>query len=272
MIATGHRRRARRAAHDRAERRRLPARTRGPRTRAHRHQQPARAVQPGARLLHRGDQRPARQGPAGLPAPPDDEERRAVHHARAEGIRRQGAVGAGARTGAREGAVGGAARRAGSARDRAGGAGTCAGHARRAERPVRARADAALVHAAVCRPSVHRHSARAPSGGGGATGRDPGHALHRQRLPARCTHAHAGDHRPEHGRQEHLHAPGGADRAAGLDGLVRARRCLRARADRCDPHPHRRRRRPRQCAVDLHAGDDRGGSHRACGHRTLAWC
>ena len=119
-------------------------------------------------------------------------------------------------------------------------------------------------------PSLHRHPARAPSGGGGATGRDPGHALHRQRLPARRAHAHAGDHRPQHGRQEHLHAPGGADRAAGVDRLVRAGRCLRAGADRCDPHPHRRRRRPGQCAIDLHARDDRGGGHRACGHRALA--
>ena len=34
--------------------RRLPARARGARARAHRHRQPARPVQPGARLLHRG--------------------------------------------------------------------------------------------------------------------------------------------------------------------------------------------------------------------------
>ena len=33
---------------------------------------------------------------------------------------------------------------------------------------------------------------------------------------------HAADYRPEHGRQEHLHPPGGPDRAAGADGQFRA--------------------------------------------------
>jgi DNA mismatch repair protein MutS len=56
-----------------------------------RHRQPAGAVQPGARLLHRGDGRPAGQGARRLPAPPDPEERRALHHARAQGLRGQGA-------------------------------------------------------------------------------------------------------------------------------------------------------------------------------------
>ena len=43
---------------------------------------------------------------------------------------------------------------------------------------------------------------------------------------------------------------------------------LPAGADRRHPHPHRRGRRPGQCAVDLHAGDDRGRGHRAWRHRT----
>ena len=38
-----------------------------------------------------------RQGARRLPAPPDAQERRALHHARAQGLRGQGAVGAGAR-------------------------------------------------------------------------------------------------------------------------------------------------------------------------------
>ncbi len=48
--------------------------------------------------------------------------------------------------------------------------------------------------------------------------------VHRQPLPARRAHQAAGHHRPQHGRQEHLHAPGGADRTAGGDGLLRAGR------------------------------------------------
>jgi DNA mismatch repair protein MutS len=55
------------------------------RERAHRHRQPARAVQQGARLLHRGHARPGvEQGAGRLPPPPDAEKRRALHHARAE--------------------------------------------------------------------------------------------------------------------------------------------------------------------------------------------
>ena len=86
-----------------------------PRARAHRHREPARAVQQGARLLHRGRRRARRQGAGRLPAPPDAEERRALHHAGAQGLRGQGAVGAGARAGAREAALRGAARRAAAA-------------------------------------------------------------------------------------------------------------------------------------------------------------
>ena len=104
-------------AHQR-ELRRLPARARSARARAHRHRQPARAVQQGARLLHRGHARPAGQGAGRLPPPPDAEERRALHHARAQGVRGQGAVGAGPRAGAREVAVRAAARRAAGARRR----------------------------------------------------------------------------------------------------------------------------------------------------------
>jgi DNA mismatch repair protein MutS len=60
------------------------------RERAHRHRQPARAVQQGARLLHRGHQLGPGQGAGRLPAPADAEERRALHHARAEDLRGQG--------------------------------------------------------------------------------------------------------------------------------------------------------------------------------------
>ena len=75
--------------------------------------------------------------------------------------------------------------------------------------------------------AVHRDRARPPSGGRGAPARNRRRQLHRQRLPARRDAPHAGHHRPEHGRQEHLHAPGRADRAARRDRLAtcRRRRC-----------------------------------------------
>ncbi len=48
--------------------------------------QSARAVQQGAWLLHRGHAGPGRQGAGRLPAPPDAQERRALHHARTQGL------------------------------------------------------------------------------------------------------------------------------------------------------------------------------------------
>ena len=82
VIAAGLRRRTRRAARHPGQLRRLPARPGNAREGAHRHRQPARAVQQGARLLHRGHAGPAGQGAGRLPPPPDAEERRALHHAR----------------------------------------------------------------------------------------------------------------------------------------------------------------------------------------------
>jgi DNA mismatch repair protein MutS len=66
---------------------------------------------------------------------------------------------------------------------------------------------------------------------------------------------HAGDHRPEHGRQEHLHAPERSDRAARAHRQLRAGGARPHRSDRQHPHPHRRRRRPRARPVDLHGRD-----------------
>ena len=73
--------------------------------------------------------------------------------------------------------------------------------------------------------------------------------------------AHARDHRAQHGRQVHVHAPDRADRDP------RAHRQLRAggrgahRADRPHLHAHRRRRRSRRRPLHLHGGDDRDGEH-----------
>ena len=84
--------------------------------------------------------------------------------------------------------------------------------------------------------ALHRDRARPPSGGRGAPAgrRQP---VHGQRLPARRALPDARHHRPEHGRQEHLHAPGRADRPAGVDRLrtFRRRRAGSARSTRSTP-------------------------------------
>ena len=103
-----------------------------------------------------------------------------------------------------------------------GGAGRarCAGGARRARRALEWTRPELVDRAAAA------HRRRAPPGG---------RALHRravraQRPAARCRAAHADHHRPQHGRQVDLHAPGGADRAAGAHRQLRAGRARRARA------------------------------------------
>src|SRR5882672_8540063 len=72
---------------------------------AHRHPQPAGRLQQRPRLLHRDHQRPRRQGSRRLPPSPDAQERRALHHAGAEDLRGQGAVGARPRPRAGESAL-----------------------------------------------------------------------------------------------------------------------------------------------------------------------
>ena len=72
---------------------------------AQRHRQSQGRVQPRARLLHRGHARADRQRAGRLPAAPDAEERRALHHAGAESVRGQGALRAGTRARAREAAL-----------------------------------------------------------------------------------------------------------------------------------------------------------------------
>jgi DNA mismatch repair protein MutS len=106
------RRRARRTARAQRQLRRLPARARSARTRAHRHRQPQGRVQPRARLLHRSHRHANwTKVPDDYPAPADAEERRALHDARAQGLRGQGAVGTGTRAGAREAALRGSCSR-----------------------------------------------------------------------------------------------------------------------------------------------------------------
>jgi DNA mismatch repair protein MutS len=91
------------------------------------HPQSQGRLQQGLRLLHRSHQRPVGQGAGQLHSQADAEERRTVHHAGAEGIRRAGADGRreGARAGIR--AVRGAARRGGRGRPALAGHGDGAG-------------------------------------------------------------------------------------------------------------------------------------------------
>src|SRR5215831_5519553 len=91
---SGPRELARRARGHRARRARGPGvdrRARGARARAHRHLEPARALQPRIRLRDRGDAFPDGARAGRVRAPPDADRRRAVRDARAQGVRGQGA-------------------------------------------------------------------------------------------------------------------------------------------------------------------------------------
>ncbi len=82
------------------------------------------------------------------------------------------------------------------------------------------------------------------------------------------THSDPDHHRPEHGRQVHLPAAGGADRADGADGLVRSRALGAAGSGGPHLHPHRRSRQPGARPLDLHGRDD--GDRRDPQHRDAA--
>ena len=86
-------------------RRPVPGRPGSARTRSHRHRHAEGRLQPRARLLHRDQQGPERQGAGALHAPADADRRRALHHRGTQGLRGQGAVGARTFAVAREAAV-----------------------------------------------------------------------------------------------------------------------------------------------------------------------
>ena len=208
------------------------------------------------------------QGAGRLPAPADAEERRALHHARAEDLRGQGAVGAGACAGAREVAVRAAARPPAVLPGAAVGAGARAGGAGRAGRAGRTRGHAGLVPARVRALPLHRHRGRPPPGGarrgcaetgGGAF--IPNHC----RLDAKTrllviTGPNMG------GKSTFMRQVALIVLLAAMGSYVPAAAC-RLGPDRRHPHPHRRRRRPGQRAEHLHGRDDRGRGHRARRHR-----
>ncbi len=168
----GVRCRARRVARDQRELRRIPTRARGARARPHRHREPARSVQQGSRLLHRSHTESGRQGARRLSAAPDAQERRALHHARAEGFRGQGTLGARACARARKAAVRAANRHAAGAHRTPLGARTFARRDRRARRARRACGDAWLVSPRVRRHAMHRDRRRPPPGRRSASARD----------------------------------------------------------------------------------------------------
>ena len=175
------RRRARRAARDRRRTAAVPARARGARARAHRHRQPQGRLQPVHGFYIEVTQRAGRQGARRLPPPPDAEERRALHHAGAQGVRGQGALGAGPRAGAREAALRRAARRARAARRGAAARRRARSRSSTCWRRSPSARDAQTGAARSSSTSaLHRDRRRPPSGRRGA-----GRELHRQRLPAR---------------------------------------------------------------------------------------
>jgi DNA mismatch repair protein MutS len=106
-------------------------------------------------------------------------------------------------------------------------------------------------------PAAHRPG---PPSGGGECSRRP---LYRQRHAARRAAADAADHGSEHGGQIDLHAPDGADHAAGAHRQLRARTGRNPVDGGSHLHPHRRLRRPGQRALHLHGGDDRDRQHPA---------
>ena len=123
----------------------------------------------------------------------------------------------------------------------------CAGRAGRARR--RARVELRLTLVSRAAPDDRGR----PPPGGRALRERPSCPM-TCRLDARAAHAH--HHRPQHGRQIHLHAPGRADRAARAHRQLRAGRARRARPARSHLHAHRRCRRPGRRPLDLHGGDD----------------
>ena len=164
------------------------------------------------------------EGAGALHPQADGRDRRALRHARARRARAQGAHRRGDARRARGGAV--------PRRGRGGRRGRTRGLRRRRARSRcstrAARSPRSPRGAATAGPTVDdgagaRDRRRSPSGDRGDA-RRPGSFVP-ERLPARSgRRAARADHRPEHGRQVDLHAPGRADRAARAD---RQRSCPR---------------------------------------------
>ncbi len=74
-------------------------------------------------------------------------------------------------------------------------------------------------------------------------------------------------HRPQHGGQIHLYAPGGPHCPSGPDRLLCPGPLGPNQCGGPHLHPHRRLRRPHRRAVHLHGGDERGGRPVPARHR-----
>ena len=199
---------------------------------AHRHPVDEGRLQQGLRLLPGSDARPPRQGAGRLHPQADAQERRAVHHAGAEGARGEGARGGGEVEGPGVRPV----RRA--ARDGRGG--RASGFRRRPRRWPRSTCSRALAELARSRNYVRptivaepvldivagRHPVLDATEAAGtfvpndvscearvASREDGvGRRLRNSQLAPRTSPLAPPHHRPQHGRQEHLHSPGGAAR------------------------------------------------------------
>jgi DNA mismatch repair protein MutS len=139
-----------------------------------------------------------------------------------------------------------------------------AGRTRCALRTCRTRGHARLLRAGIHRRGKNPDRRRTAPGRGKADRR-----VHRQRHQARCRPPPAADHRPEHGRQVHVHAPDCIDRTAGARRFVRAGPARDHRAGGPDLHAHRRLGRPGRRALDVHGGNDRSGQYPAQRHEYI---
>ncbi len=79
-------------------------------------------------------------------------------------------------------------------------------------------------------------------------------------------------HRPQHGRQIDVHAPGCADRAARLHRQLCAGARGAHRSGRSHLHAHRCRRRSQRRPLHVHGGDERSGEHPAQRNAATASC
>ena len=176
-------------------------------------------LQPGARLLYRGQSPARRQGAGRLPAAPDTQGRRALHHPGTQGTRGQGTERARTRPGAGEGALqrpcwkrSANTLTSAAAAQRRWPNSTCwPTSANAADTLDLACPDTRLTNAAsISRQGRHlvvEHISTSPF--------IPNDTQLRRRA------AHADHHRAEHGRQVDLHATDGTDCIAGAHRLLR---------------------------------------------------